>query len=303
MRITQSMLARVGIDQLSLQRNRLARTQEQAATGLRINRPSDDPVDYRATQRLKDSLSQNGRFMRSIDLARSRFRTTEQAMADSFDVVSLARATAVEAGNSSNSGTSTRAALRVKVEQLFDQLLSHSNARAPGGGYVFSGRTSDTESFVQAGTFVSGSPPPTVTFTGDASAIDVEIDEGVYVDVTADGSQVFQGSVDVFAVLGDLWTGIDQGDNALIQGALGDLQLAEQQLSLERSQIGGAEAKADAFEGRLRLQEQELATQISYLEDADAFEVYSNLAGQEASLQASLQVTSRLLSPTLLDFI
>ena len=77
MRITQSMLARVGINQLSDQRNRLARTQEMAATGLRVNRPSDDPVDYRTILFLKDASSQTGRFLRSIDLARVRIRTTE----------------------------------------------------------------------------------------------------------------------------------------------------------------------------------------------------------------------------------
>ena len=303
MRITQSMIARVGIDQLSNQRNRLARTQEQAATGLRINRPSDDPVDYRSTLHLKDSLSQTGRFLRSIDLARTRFRTTEQAISDSVEAVSSAKVTAIAAGNTTNSGSGSRAALRIQVEQLFDQLLDLSNSRAPGGGYVFSGRASDTASFVKAGNFVSGSPAPTVTFAGDASVIEVEIDEGVTVDVTRDGSQVYQGTVDVFATLGDLWTGIDQNDQTLIRSATGELDQALEQMLIEQSQIGGAEAKADSFEERLRFQEQEFTSQISFLEDADAFEVYSSLAAQEASLQASLQVTSRLLSPTLLDFI
>ena len=303
MRITQSMIARMGLDQLSMQRNRLARTQEQAATGLRINRPSDDPVDYRTTLHLKDSLSQTGRFLRSIDLARTRFRTTEEAISDSIQVVSNAKVTAIAAGNTSNSGSSSRAALKIQVEQLFDRLLSLSNSKAPGGGYVFSGRVSDTAPFVQAGSFVSGSPPPTVTFAGDASVIQVEIDEGVYVDVTRDGSQVYQGTVDVFSTLGDLWTGIDQDDPLAIQTAIGELDQALDQMLVEQSQIGGSEAKADAFEERLRLQEQEFASQISFLEDADAFEVYSDLAAQETALQASLQVTSRLLTPTLLDFI
>lgn len=305
MRITQSMLARVAINQLSLQRNRLARTQEQAATGLRINRPSDDPVDYRTSLRLKDSLSQIGGFLRSIDLARTRFRTTELAISDSVDVVIQAKDVALQAANAGNAANPgpVRDALRIQVEQLFDQLLSHSNSRAPGGGYVFSGRASDTESFVKVGNFVSGSPPPTVTFTGDASVIDVEIDEGVFVDVTRDGTEVFQGAVDVFVVLSELWRGIDQGDPLLVDAAIGELDQALDQLLIEQSHIGGAESKTDAFEQRLQGQEQDLTARISLLEDADAIEVFSNLVAQEAALQASLAVTSRLLAPTLLDFI
>jgi len=302
MRITQSMLARTGIDQLFAQRNRLARTQEQAATGLRINRPSDDPVDYRTTQFLKGSLSQTGRFLRTIDLSRTRLRTTELAISDSSEVVTQARVAALAAANVTNLGDGG-VALRIQVEGLFEELLSHSNTRSAGGGYVFSGRASDTPSFVQAGAFVSGGPPPTVTFAGDASLIDVEIDEGVYIDVTRDGTQVFQGSVDIFTVLGDLWTAIDQGDTAAAAATLTDIDLALSQLSQERSEIGGAENKANSFESRLRLQEQDLAGRISFLEDADAFEVFSDLVAQEAALQASLEVTSRLLSPTLLDFI
>ena len=54
---------------------------------------------------------------------------------------------------------------------------------------------------------------------------------------------------------------------------------------------------------RLRLQEQDFLSRVSFLEDADVFEVYTDLAAQETALQASLQVTSRLLQPTLLDTV
>ena len=302
MRITQSMVSRMSLQQLTHQRGRLARTQEQAATGLRLNRPSDDPVDFRSALGLKDSLSQTGRYLRSIDLSRTRLHATEDAIADAAKVVDDAHTLAVQAGNSTN-GATARAALRVQVEQFFDEILDASNARAPGGGYVFSGVASDTVAFVQTGSFVSGSPPPTVAFAGDDSAVSVEIDEGVTIEVTRSGRGAFQGPVDVFAVLGQLWQGLDQNDTALINTAMGDLDRAFEHLNVERAHVGGAEAKANSFEQRLRSQEQELATQVSVLEDADAYQVYSDLAAQEAALQASLAVTARIQQPTLLDFL
>ena len=302
MRITQSMVSRMSLQQLTHQRGRLARTQEQAATGLRLNRPSDDPVDFRSALGLKDSLSQTGRYLRSIDLSRTRLHATEDAIADAAKVVDDAHTLAVQAGNSTN-GATARAALRVQVEQFFDEILDASNARAPGGGYVFSGVASDTVAFVQTGSFVSGSPPPTVAFAGDDSAVSVEIDEGVTIEVTRSGRGAFQGPLDVFAVLGQLWQGLDQNDTALINTAMGDLDRAFEHLNVERAHVGGAEAKANSFEQRLRSQEQELATQVSVLEDADAYQVYSDLAAQEAALQASLAVTARIQQPTLLDFL
>jgi flagellin-like hook-associated protein FlgL len=116
-------------------------------------------------------MSQTGRFLRSIDLSRTRLRASEEAIADAMDVVSEARAVAVQGGNTTN-GPDARAALRVQVEQLFDQILDASNAKAPGGGFVFSGVASDVRAFERAGSFVSGSPPPTVSFEGDDRAIE-----------------------------------------------------------------------------------------------------------------------------------
>ncbi len=302
MRITQSTLARLGIAQLNDQRSRLARTQEQAATGLRINRPSDDPVDYRTVLFLKDASSQTSRFLRSIDLARVRIQTTESALSGAEEAMSRARALAVSARNSTNQNPGAADALKTQVSELFDEVLSYANVRAPGGGYVFSGLASDSPSFSVTGDFGPGATP-TVTFTGEASAIEVEIDEGVLIEVTRDGEAAFQGSNDSFAALSRLWTAIDTGDGDEIGAAMTDIENAREQLVLERTILGSSDLKADSFEERLRLQEQNLATQVSFLEDADAFEVYSDLTAQEAALQAALQVNARLLQPTLLDYI
>lgn len=302
MRITQSMLGRMGIAQLTNQRNRLAQTQEQAATGLRVNRPSDDPVDYRTIQFLKDASSQTGQFLRSIDLARVRLRSTEEGLAGAEEAVSRARAIAVAANNGTNQNDDARAALKAEVEAIFDEVLSFANTRAPGGAYVFSGLASDQPAFTIAGEF-GGGTPPTVTFTGEASTIEVEIDEGVYVEVTRDGEAAFQGGNDTFAALSRLWLALDAGNKAELEASLGDIEAAREQLVLERTVLGGSDAKADSFEQRLRLQEQNIASQVSFLEDADAFEVYSDLTAKETALQASLQVNARLLQPTLLNYI
>lgn len=302
MRVTQSMLSRMGMTNLTNQRSRLAKIQEQAATGLKLNRPSDDPIAFRQSLRLKDEFSQNGRFQRSIDLARTRLNTTEDAIASATDIVASAKEKAIQAANTSN-GPTARAAIKTQVEQLFDQLLDASNARTPGGGYVFSGVASDTPAFTQTGAFVSGSAPPTVAFGGDDAPVSVEIDEGVSIEVTRSGQDVFQGGVDVFGVLGQLWQGIDQNDPTAINTAIGDLDKALDQLNVERGYVGGAGSKADAFDTRLQGQSEELTKQVSDLEDADAYQVYSDLAAQENALQASVAVTARMQQPTLLDYL
>lgn len=303
MRITQSMIYRGGLEQLNGQRNRLARVQEQAASGLRLNRPSDDPVDYQTMLVLKDSLSQTGRFLRTIDSSRTRFGSSEEAISEAANAIDQAKVLAVSARNSTNDDPTSVAIMRGQAESLFDQVLSLANSRSVTGEYLFSGLATDTQAFAQTGTFVSGSPPPSVAFGGDTNAISVEIDRDVFVEVSRVGSEVFQGSIDVFAALTGLWEGIDSGNDAQIGNAIDELDQAFQQLNLERQKVGNAERQANDFEARLTLQRDDVTTRISNLEDADVYEVYSDLASQEVALQASLQVTSRLMSPTLLDFL
>lgn len=309
MRVTQSMLTRSGLQQLTAQRARLAKTQEQASSGLRINRPSDDPVDYRTTRFLKDSLSQTDQFLRSIDLATGQMRVTENAIAQAVEVVVRAKETAISARNATNENDVARRAHAEVIQSSFEALVNAGNTRSASGAYVFSGLASDTEAFVQTGTFTPGSgTAPTVAFNGDPSRIAIEIDEGVFADVTRNGQEVFQGTVDVFATLGTLWEGLDDTSDpvlsrARIDQAIGELDEALDQLLTEQARIGAEENKASDFDERLRLEEEEIASRISSLEDADVFEVYSNLTTQESALQATLQVNARLLGTTLLDYI
>lgn len=302
MRITQSALTRMGVEQLNAQRVRLARTQEQASTGRRINRPSDDPVDYESVLALKNESSRTSRFLRNIDLSRIRLRTTEDALAGAAEALTRARVEGLAAQNTPRQGDSAREASKAVVEQLFDELLSFANTRSPGGGFVFSGFASDTPAFTATGSFDTG-VAPTAAFTGDTNLVEVEIDEGVYAEITRSGAAAFEGAGSAFDALGRLWTGIDNADSDAIGVALGEIDAAFEQLQLERVELGTSEAKMNVFEDRLGLQEITVLERLSNLEDADVFEVYSSLTNQQTALQATLQVNSRLLQPTLLDFL
>lgn len=303
MRITQSMIFRMGMEQLSAQRTRLARTQEMASSGRRINRPSDDPSDYQTLVIMKDTLQRNEQFLRTVDVARDRQLRTETALDESAQTVSQVRVETLAAINLENfQSNATREALKSNIEGAFEQILSLANQRSSSGAYLFSGRSSDRPAFTVAGAFGSGSVP-TASFTGDGTTLQLEIDDGVFVDGGWSGQTVFQGSDDVFTVLSDLWTAIDQGDRATIQGSLDRIDVVFDHLVQQRTVLGGEGARVDAAEERLLFEEERLLTRVSALEDADAFEVFSNLVNQETALQASLSVTSRLIQPTLLDYI
>lgn len=294
MRVTASMILRNGVDNLSRARELLAQVQEQASTGLRINRPSDDPVGVRAAAFLKDGISHTTRFQSNVGLARMQIQATEAALADSMDIVIEAETIWSEGINGTTSAEGRRI-LAGRIDQLLDRLLSNANARVPGGGYLFAGFASTVAPFVAA--------PTGATFVGDNNEASVEISIGVRVQVGLDGERVFQGGEDIFNTLASLRDGLLADDDSLIDPIKPRLTASREQLNLERGRIGASDEKADLFEERLSLQSLDLKTQLSLVENIDAFEVFTNLTTQETALQTALQVTSRLIQPSLLDFI
>ncbi len=310
-RITNSILYRTALSDVTLQRRQLAKIQEQVSSGLRINHLADDPLGVRAAILLKAGLEATDQFGRNIERARVRVRASESALAETNEVLIRARELALQGRNGTNDADAL-AALAEEVEELHRQLLSAANSRA-GGGYVFAGYASDAPPF-GAGPFPSGPGSPLVSFSGDPRAVRVEIDEGVQVEATLDGRRVFLGDGDgdgnpdagrenLFDLLGDLRDALLTVDRAAIGSSLDRLDAAQSQISLERAAVGAADAELERFDQRLGLRDLELTKQLSEVQDADSVEVFSALVSQETALAASLSATARIIQPTLLDFL
>ncbi len=305
MRITNTMLYRFGLHNTQEQRARLAETQERASTLKDINRPSDDPVRVRATTLIRDGLSQIAQYRRNITTSRLRISTTESALNGASDVLLRARELAVQGANGTQDAN-TRLLLAQEVEQLHGQLLRESNARDAGGGRVFAGFATDADPFTASGAFVSGAAAPTVAFGGDTNEIRVDIDEGVDLQVTLQGDRVFAGAgggENLFEIVEDLWTALDTNDQPGVANILDRINSAKTQLSAEVTAVGASDAQAELWESRHLERDSLLQEQLSELEDADSIEVFSDLVQQEAALQGSVEVTSRILQTNLLSFL
>lgn len=313
MRVTQSMIIRSALMDLNNARLRLARTQEQAASGLRINRPSDDPAGTSAAMLLKAGIEAGEQFQRNIGQTRSRLVATENAIASANDLLLQAKELAIQ-GATGTQDAASRLVIANVVEAVHAQMLADANSRS-SGGYIFSGYASDTAPFVASGPFIDSPPSsPTVAFAGDASEVQVRIDDGVLGQATANGQRVFMGDADgdglvdagkedLFQLLADLRDGLATNNVAQVQSALPRIDTAIRQLSIERTKIGASLTKLDHFEARLADTAVDLASRLSDVQDADSIEVFSALASQQVALQASLLVNARLIQPTLLDFL
>lgn len=313
-RITDSMVQRSALGDVARARRRLARVQEQAASGLRINRPSDDAVGYRMAGTVRSAIQGGEQFLRNHGRAETRIARADTALSETLELLQRARELALQGANGSQiqNGT-TRQILAGEVVGLHAELLSSANA-SNAGEYVFGGFSNNTEPFVVSGAFASGSPPPSVAFIGDSNEIEIEIDTSTRVVTSLDGRRVFQGDsngdglvdggrVDVFDTLASLWAALDANDGAATAVELDRIDAAIKQIQTEQTRLAGSTQRIDAAREGVRDRAVALTSQLSLLEDADTVNVFSELVSRETALQAALQAAARVIQPSLLDFL
>jgi flagellar hook-associated protein 3 FlgL len=117
------------------------------------------------------------------------------------------------------------------------------------------------------------------------------------------GSSWSSGGVNVFHVLRDLSTGLRANDKETVQESLDRLDSALSQVVLARSQLGSRVSTLNGASESLTKGQVDAKTLKSTLEDADTFELVSDLNKSESTLKASLSTSGKLIQPSLLDFL
>jgi len=312
MRITQSMMLRTALNDVAQQRLRLSRTQEQASSGLSINRLSDDPVGASAALLLRAGIDATSQYEENATQALNRVSTIEAALGTTTDLLIQARETATEGANGTGSAQ-TRAILALEVERIHEELLAQANSKS-SQSFVFGGYETDRGPFVASGPFVDGAPAPSVSYIGDQNEAQTPIDAQVSATTTNNGGRIFlgdadgdgnvdPGSVDVFQVLATLRDALRANDQNAVAATLPEISEALDQISLEQAKVGMTETKITDLQPRLAARKTDMQLRLSETQDADVAAVFSDLVNQEAALRATLESTTRLMQPSLLDFL
>jgi flagellar hook-associated protein 3 FlgL len=109
--------------------------------------------------------------------------------------------------------------------------------------------------------------------------------------------------INLFGVLKKLEVAMITGDKYTIQVSLDDLDEAHSQAVLSRSELGSRLMNLNTTLDSLNKSKVDTKGAISQLEDEDMFKVVSDVNKNEATLKASLSTSSKLMQPSLLDFL
>lgn len=291
LRVTDQSMSLAAQRALGDRQSRLASAQQTATSGVRISRPSDDPVGTGEALRVRADLAAQSQYQRNIDDGTAWLSTIDSALGGATGVLRQVRDAVVQGGNGSLT-QDARDALATVVDGLRADLLASANTRYLGRN-VFAG-TSDAEA-----SFTDGSPP---TFNGAAGTVTRRIgpDETVRVDV--DGRTAFgSGSTSVFSTLTDIAADLRSGADPTKR--LGALDAAMSDVVAARADVGTRSAVLQRASRSTSTASTTLTSRRSAIEDVDLGQAVLDLQLQQTAYQAALAVTAKVLQPSLTEFL
>jgi flagellar hook-associated protein 3 FlgL len=212
MRISTLSFTRNSVNSLLDSQARLARTQNEVATGVRVRAPADDPIAAARISGLERALAESQQYARNASIAEIRLQTEEQALADASAVLQRVRELAVQ-GSNATVGAEERRMITAELRTRIDELLSIANRTDGAGEYLFAGAATGTQPFARGAGGVAYSGDDAVRFvkiSATQSIANAHSGEDVFMNVLsgngtfttrAAGANTGSGVVDVGSVV------------------------------------------------------------------------------------------------------
>jgi flagellar hook-associated protein 3 FlgL len=261
------------------------------STNKEVEKASDAPSSVRTIIESRSAMAIGNRYVENCKHVQDNLSTAESSIDSVIDLIDRANEIAIAAANASLS-ESDFATYANEVAQLQEHLLDLANTKVDGK-YIFAGYNDQTIPF-------SGSP---VVYSGTDDHQMIETSSGISVAKNITGLELFMDPVDIFAALDYLATALQGMDTSVISNQLTSLEDVAEQVRTQQSSLGNTSARMDDIITVHQSAELLLEAKLSRAEDADLTEVLSEVSKMELSLEATMQVTSRISSLNLFDYL
>ncbi|QVW34841.1 flagellar hook-associated protein FlgL [Geobacter sulfurreducens] len=297
MRVTQNTTANLVLNSLQTIRRRTEELEQQAATGVKINAPGDDPVTAQQILHMKSLMAAGDQYSRNISNGISWLSMTEAAMDEMGNVLTRAKELTVQMANATSDAKARESGMN-EIVQLRNQLIQLGNTQL-NGRYVFGGFKNDTPPFDSTG-----------AFNGTDDSITIEIDRGAFVPINYSGGELLRGGAppgstgtDIIGVFDNLITALGANDQTAVQAELPNLEDALSQVLSTRTDLG---ARMNRLEGQKNVIEEmkfSLTKVLSDKQDVDFMQVISDLTKQQTAFEAAIAASGKISQISLLDYL
>lgn len=312
-RVTNSFLRESTIVNINNNLKILQELQRQLSTGLRINKPSDDPIGILSSIRLKSSIDEASQHEINLSDGNSRLSATSQALSNIESLILEIQGMGSDVLNSSQSATAN--IIAKEIDGLMNEIFINANAKFLGK-YLFGGHESLNAPYVEtldtSGNVISVSRNRTLNGTTEIKGIDDAIyhtvGEGIEVQINVSGSLPFMpngegGANDIFSTIINLRNAILSGNKNQIRTSLDELDDEYENVINAATVVGGRQSRLLSIREdneEFSINKQEILSEIL---NVDHVRAISDLNYQQFILENSLQVGAKIIPLSLLDFI
>ncbi len=182
MRVTNQLTQRNALTNIFRITEELFRTQQEIASGHRINKLSDDPAGVRDSLELKTSIEETRQFNRNIDFNRLFINTGDAVLGGVTNNLVRARELAIDQLGA-DSNAETRQFAKAEIEQIIASTLQEANTTV-NNQFIFGGTNNRTSPF-------NITASDEIQYFGNSRRFEVPISRGFNLAVNRAGSEVF----------------------------------------------------------------------------------------------------------------
>ncbi|MEJ8778804.1 flagellar hook-associated protein FlgL [Pseudogracilibacillus sp. ICA-222130] len=298
MRITQTMLQNNMLKNLYSSQAQMNKYITQINTGKKISRPSDDPVIVMKGMGYRTEVTEVEQYRRNTSEIWNWMDHTDDALDKATKAMQRIEELAVQAANDTND-KDEREAIAKEVEQLQRQLVEIANTNV-NGKYIFNGTDTNVKPVE-----VDAEGNIVVTDTdGRNQDVNIEVSKGITFDVNMDPDKMF--NKELFTNMSDFISALksdDPNQQDEMNRALENLRKGMTDIVNTRAELGAKMNRLELIEDRLSHQEIIAKDTMMKNEGVDFEEAVMNLLTQEVIHRAALSAGSKIIQPSLVDFL
>jgi len=289
-RITQQTVYKNTFDYLSQSLGKYQDIQQQLASGKQLNRPSDSPQGMVSSLRYRGDMARLDQFGKNIQDGLSWLGTADSALSTVVDQVQSVRNLIIQ-GQNANLDQAGREALAQQVDQARDALVGVANTQYLGRP-IFGGTAGGDTAYDSTGAFL-----------GNTGAVTRTIGFNQQVDVNVTGPSVFgDQATGLFSTLTQISNDLRSSPQNL-SADMGALDTNLTSVQNAQSVVGASYNRLTATKSRNDDLAMQMKQGLSDIEDVDLPKTIVDLQTQEIAYQAALAATSKVITPSLVDFL
>ena len=279
----------------------IGKLQAQIGSGLRIQKPSDDPIASARLMRIEREQASLGQYNLNIGRVSDNLMVQETYLKSTSDAMLSVRDLLLWASNDSNSGEDL-SAIAGEMSSLEQSIVSYFNAKDEAGNYLFSGTLSNTPAVTFDAT--TGS----YTVTGNDQYRQAVVGNGVMIDDNVTAHSILGAGADLLNDLHGLIDSLKSAPNdpatrQELKDTLESLDQTHGRVLGQLTELGGRQNTLSLLgngNADVSLVNQKIQGDLSQLDVGAAF---LQVSGYELSMQASQKVYTRVAAISLFDLM